>query len=163
MAYGAATKQSRRSLHISKSHSNDAYCMGNFHPKHRVRFKYYKKCRRNNRILSKFYDVKYIDIRDGSKKSGKQLSCNRANRSELRCSYKNERIFRGQKISKGKTVVRKQHYQYRPNDIVWFENKKYLVKGVQDKGKRIALQERLPIPITKIEKTIHTNGWNLIS
>lgn len=120
---------------------------------------YYQKLRRNNRILSKFYDAKYIDLRDGTAKSGKQLSCNRTNRSEMRNSDKNERIYRGQKISKGKTVVRKQHYQYRPHDYIWYQGNRYEVKGVQDKGKRIALQERLPISVSKIEKSIHTNGW----
>lgn len=60
--------------------------------------------RRNNRILSKFYDAKYIDLRDGSVKSGKQLSCNRTNRSEMRNSDKNERIYRGKKYLKEKLL-----------------------------------------------------------
>ena len=34
-----------------------------------------------------------------------------------------------------------------------------IVNGIQDKGKRIALQERLPISVSKIEKFIHANGW----
>ena len=159
MTYGAITKLKRKDCNIKKSHSNDAYCMGEFHPRHKTDFKCYQKLRRNNRILSKFYDAKYIDLRDGSVKSGKQLSCNRTNRSEMRNSDKNERIYRGQKISKGKIVVRKQHYQYRPHDHIWYHGNKYEVKGVQDKGKRVALQERLPIPVNKIEKSIHTNGW----
>lgn len=41
---------------------------------------------------------------------------------------------------------------------IWYQGNRYEVKGVQDKGKRIALQERLPIPVSKIEKSIHTNG-----
>lgn len=163
MTYGALTKLKRKECNVKKSHSNDAYCMGEFHPKHRCDFKHYQKLRRNNRILSKFYDAKYIDIRDGSVKTGKQLSCNRANRRDIRNSNKNERVYRGQKVSKGKTVVRKQHYQYRPCDCVWYQGIKYIVKGVQDKGKRIALQGRLPIPINKIEKVIHTNGWAKVS
>ena len=128
ITYGAMTKLKRRDLNVKKSHSNDAYCMGEFHPKHRADFRHYKKCRRNNRVLSKFYDAKYIDLRDGKVKSGSQLSCNRTNRRELRNSDKNERIYRGQKVSKGKTVIRKQHYQYRPGDYVWYENTKYVVK-----------------------------------
>ena len=163
MTYGAMTKLKRKDYNIKKSHSNDAYCMGEFHPKHKTDFRCYQKLRRNNRILSKFYDAKYIDLRDGSVKTGKQLSCNRTNRSELRNSDKNERIYRSQKISKGKTVVRKQHYQYRPHDYIWYQGNRYEVKGIQDKGKRIALQERLPIPVSKIEKSIHTNGWTKVS
>lgn len=159
MTYGALTKLKRKNCNIKKSHSNDAYCMGEFHPKHRNDFRHYQKLRRNNRILSKFYDAKYIDIRDDSIKSGKQIGCNRTNRRELRNSDKNERIYRGRKISKGKIVVRKQHYQYRPYDYIWYQGCRYVVKGVQDKGKRVALQGRLPIPSNKIEKSVHSNGW----
>ncbi len=103
-----------------------------------------------------------MDIRDGGKKSGKRLGCNRTNRRELRRSDKNERIFRGQKLSKGKIVVRKQHYQFRPHDIVWYGGQKYFVKGVQDKGKRVALQNHLPVAIAKIGKCVHTNGWCIV-
>ena len=159
MTYGAMTKLKRKDCNIKKSHNNDAYCMGKFHPKHRTNFICYQKLKRNNRILSKFYDAKYIDLRDGTTKTGKQLSCNRTNRSEMRNSDKNERIYRGKKVSKGKTVVRKQHYQYRPHDYIWYQGTKYIVKGVQDRGKRISLQERLPISVSKIEKFIHANGW----
>ena len=162
MTYGAMTKLKRKQLNVKKSHSNDAYCMGDFHPKYRTDFQHYKKCRRNNRVLSKFYDAKYIDLRNCFIKKGAQLSCGRTNRSVPRNSELNERIYRGQKVSKGKTVVRMQHYQYRPGDYVWYENIKYIVKGVQDKGKRIALQNHLPVPVSKIKKSIHTNGWSLV-
>lgn len=161
--YGALTKVKRHDLHLPKTHANDAYAMGDFHPKHRAKEEHFIKCRRNNRILSKFYDAKYIDVRDGKTKSGKDLSCNRTNRRELRNSDKSERNYRGPKISKGRISVRKQHYQYRPNDFVWYQGVKYTVKGVQDKGKRIALHGHLPIPVSKIEKCIHTNGWYLTS
>ena len=163
MTYGALTKLKRKDYHIKKSHSNDAYVMGTFHPKHRTDFKCYQKLRRNNRVLSKFYDAKYIDLRDGTVKSGKQLSCNRTNRSEIRNSNKNERIYRGQKVSKGKIVVRKQHYQYRPYDFIWYEDVKYIVKGVQDKGKRIALQNHLPVSLSRVKKCVHANGWRLVN
>ena len=45
LTYGAATKQARKELGVKKSHSNDAYCMGEFHPKHRCDFKHFKKCK----------------------------------------------------------------------------------------------------------------------
>ena len=95
ITYGAATKKARRDLGLEKTHSNDAYSMGQFHPKHRAPFVHYKKRWRNNRILEKFYDAKYIDIRDGQKKSGSELSCGRTNRSESRHGEKNQRVFRG--------------------------------------------------------------------
>ena len=128
VTYGAATKLQRKALGISKSHSNDAYAMGDFHPRHRSDFKHYQKLRRNNRILSKFYDAKYLDTRDKSIKSGQQLSCDRTRRYESRNSDKNERIYHGHKVKKGRVSIRKQHYSYRPNDVVWYEGQKYLVK-----------------------------------
>lgn len=104
MTYGAMTKLKRKDCNIKKSHNNDAYCMGKFHPKHRTNFMCYQKLKRNNRILSKFYDAKYIDLRDGTIKTGKQLSCNRTDRSEMRNSDKNERIYRGKKYLKVKPL-----------------------------------------------------------
>lgn len=159
VTYGAATKLARKELNVKKAHSNDAYCMGEFHPKRRSDFKHYKKCRRNNRVLSKFYDAKYMDLRDSSIKKGSQLACGRTNRRISRHTKLNERIYRGHKISKGRFVVRRQHYQYRPGDIVWVEGKKYTVKGIISNGTRIALNERNPVSVNKIDKTIHTGGW----
>lgn len=159
VTYGAATKLARKSLNIKKTHSNDAYCMGEFHPKHRSDFKHYKKCRRNNRVLSKFYDAKYSDLRDGSVKTGSQLSCGRTNRRISRHTELNERIYRGHKISKGRLSIRRQHYQYRPGDIVWVEGNRYTVKGVISKGKQVALNERSPVSVNKIDKIVHTGGW----
>ena len=159
VTYGAATKLARKDLNVRKTHSNDAYCMGEFHPKHRSDFKHYKKCRRNNRVLSRFYDAKYRDLRDGSVKTGSQLSCGRTNRRIPRHTELNERIYRGHKISKGKLVVRRQHYQYRPGDTVWAEGKRCTVKGIISNGTRIALNERNPVSVNKIDKTVHTGGW----
>ncbi len=159
MIYGAKTKLSRRTLHIEKSHANDAYVMGQLHPKHKARIKTYQKLRRNNRILSKFYDAKYIDTRDSSIKTGCQLSCNRTKRNIPRVNSESLTIYRGQKMSKGRFSIRKQHYKYRPHDIVWVEGKRYTVQGVISNGTRIALNERLPVSINKIQNTRHTGGW----
>ena len=162
ITYGAMTKMKRKDLNVKKTHSNDAYCMGEFHPKHRVDFKHYQKKRRNNRILSKFYDAKYIDIRDGKVKSGNQLSCNRTNRRELRNSDKNERIYRGQKVSKGKAVVRKQHYQYRPGDLVWYQGNKHSIKGTLSNGTRLRLSNNKDVNIKNIRLCKHIGGWQFI-
>ena len=162
MTYGAMTKLKRKDCNIKKSHSNDAYCMGEFHPIHRTDFRCYQKLRRNNRILSKFYDAKYIDLRDGSVKSGKQLSCNRTNRSEIRNSDKNERIYRGQKISKGKTVVRKHHYQYRPHDYVWYQGLKHSINGILSNGTRVRLDIGKDVGLKNITLCCHVNGWQFI-
>jgi len=159
MTYGAKTKLSRRSFHIVKTHANDAYVMGKFHPKHRKQIKTYQKLRRNNRILSKFYDAKYIDLRDGSVKSGQQLSCNRTKRNTPRVNPESLIMYRGLKTYKGRVSVRHQHYQYRPHDKVWVAGQQYTVKGIISNGTRIALQEQLPVNINKIERTIHIGGW----
>lgn len=124
-----------------------------------IDFTHYKKCRRNNRILSKFYDAKYIDIRDEKVKSGQQLSCGRTSRREFRCSDKNERIYRGQKVSKGRVSVRKQHYQYRPGDMIWIDGIKYIVKGTHNKGSSIVAQNKTTFSVNKIERSVHTGGW----
>ena len=94
----------------------------------------YQKRRRNNRILEKFYDAKYVDIRDNSIKSGAQLSCGRTNRSEFRNSIKNERVYRGTKKSKGRRSIRRRRYELRPGDLVLYNNNKYRVIGVQNHG-----------------------------
>ncbi|MDD5851397.1 MAG: RNA-guided endonuclease IscB [Galactobacillus timonensis] len=137
--YGAKTSVTRKSLHLSKTHANDAYCIGSLHPKHRTAEAVYQKKRRNNRILAKFYDAKYIDVRDGKKKSGAVLSCGRTNRRESRWSDKNRRIFRGKKCSRGRVSVRKVRYAYQPGDTVIFRNQKVSVVGAQHYGQYVSL------------------------
>ena len=159
MTYGAKTKIRRKSLNIVKTHANDAYVMGNFIPKHRQRPVCYQKLRRNNRILSKFYDAKYIDIRDGSTKSGQQLSCNRTNRCISRNNPFNERIYHGEKLSKGRCNIRKKHYSLRPGDAVLYNGKWHTVKGIQNNGDYIALTDSKPVKTSKVTNVIHSGGW----
>ena len=161
--YGARTSVTRKSLNIEKTHANDAYCIGDLRPKHRCHPSAFMKKRRNSRILSRFYDAKYIDIRDGSKKSGSQLSCGRTNRRELRNSGKNERVYRGEKVSKGRISTRRKHYSLRPGDIVKYESKTYIVKGVQSCGASIALLGRTPVSIKKVIPIKKTGGWQIVS
>lgn len=163
VTYGAATKETRKQLNIKKDHSNDAYCTGEFHPKHRTDQKQYKKCRRNNRVLEKFSDAKYTDIRDGSVKKGAELSCGRTSRSVPRNTDLNERIYRGEKISKGKRTIRKNHYTYRPGDIVLFEGKKCVVKGVNNCGKTVVLKNGKCPSVHKIKLVKHVGGWERIA
>lgn len=163
--YGAMTKLKRKELGLRKTHSNDAYAMGDFHPRHRTDFVHYQKCRRNSRIMSKFYDAKYTDTRDRKVKSGKDLSCGRTNRSEQRDSDKNLRIFRGHKVKKGRVSIRTQHYSYRPGDTVWVGNTKYTVKGIHNKGTALVL-DTVPsktASVNKVTKYKHTGGWRQVS
>ena len=159
---GVLTKRTRKDRNIPKSHANDAYVMGYFYPKHRSFTIFYKKKRRNNRILSKFYDAKYIDIRNGSVKTGQQLSTNRTDRSILRNNPYNERLFRGCKVKKGYYSIRKKRYPLQPHDTVQYNNKKYKVKGIQNKGDYIALttnEKSLVVKTTKVKPLYHIGGW----
>ena len=163
ITFGALTKVKRHELGISKSHANDAFAMGLLHPKKRCRTRYFKKCRRNNRILSKFYDAKFIDSRDKSIKFGKELSCNRTNRKVPRNNADNLRKFRLRKVNKGKYVIRKQHYSIRPGDVTIINNKKYKVKGTHNEGKRIVTTDNKEKYVKNITKIIHCGGWKEIS
>lgn len=158
ITYGSTTKESRRKLHISKSHINDAYVMGQFRPRHRTQHVLYTKKRRNNRVLARFYDAKYIDLRDGSKKTGQQLFNGRTNRNHD-TDTENLHKYRGQKISKGRISVRRQHYQIRPGDIVLHEGKKRNVKGCQHYGKYILLVDNKSVSVNKIKVLRHTGGY----
>lgn len=162
MAYGAGTKLSRKQLSLKKSHANDAYSMGRFHPEYRADTIHYRKRRRNNRILSKFYDAKYIDTRDGSTKKGSQLSCGRVKRSMSRRTELNERIYRGRKVSAGKTVARHTRYPYRPGDRVTVAWKQYEVCGTFDYGKRVRLDNGKSVSTVKIQRCVHCGGWKRV-
>ena len=150
MQYGAKTAVTRKDRHLVKTHANDAYCIGDFRPKHRTHEVLFQKLRRNNRILSKFYDAQYIDWRDGTKKSGAQLSCGRTNRRESRRSDKNERIYRMRKVSKGRVSTRTKHYLYQPGDRVRFKDRPYIVKGTHCNGTRVILTGVGSVAISQI-------------
>ena len=164
ITFGAITKRTRNDLNIEKTHANDAYCMGEYHPKHRAHSKTYQKHRHNNRVLERFYDSKFVDIRDGSIKSGQQIGCNRTNRRELRNNSKNERIYRGLRKSKGRRSIRRRRYELRPGDIVLFNHNKHRVVGVQNNGDYTKLEG-----LTKVVRTSlltphrHIGGWELVS
>ena len=163
VTFGAITKRTRNDRNIIKTHANDAYYMGEYHPKHRAKTITYQKRRRNNRVLEKFYDSKFVDIRDGSIKSGQQIGCNRTNRRESRNSSKNERIYRGLRKSKGRRSIRRRRYELRPSDIVLFNNHKHRVIGVQNNGNYTKLEG-----LSKVIRTIlltpysHTGGWERV-
>ena len=163
MTYGAATKAARRDLGIRKTHANDAYCMGAFHPKHRADFVHFMKRRRNNRILEKFYDAKYIDVRDHSKKSGSQLSCGRTNRSESRNGPKNERIYRCSKASSGRRSIRRQRYPLQPGDLVCINGKHYAVVGTHSYGAQVTLSNKKSVAVKAVRLIKHVGGWQKIA
>lgn len=157
LTYGSRTKEARRLLGVRKSHINDAYCMGDFHPKHRSEHWLYTKKRRNNRVLSKFYDAKYIDSRDGKKKSGQELFSGRAKRNR-ELNAENLHRYRQRKVSKGRVSVRRQHYSIQPGDTVIYEDRKCITKGVQNLGTYLKIGEKV-VPVKKIRIHHYAGGY----
>ena len=159
ITYGAKTKIARDELNLEKSHVNDAYAMGLFHPEDRAETAYYKKRRRNNRCLERFYDAKYIDIRDGRKKSGAELSCGRINRREPRNGPKNERIFHGEKVSKGRRSIRTVRYTIQPGDALVCNGKTGVSAGCFNHGTWVRLKDGTSVAVSKVKILRHAGGW----
>ena len=172
ITYGAMTKERRRLLNLDKSHANDAYAMGQFHPTDRREFQHFAKKRRNNRILEKFYDAKYIDSRTGKVATGAELSSGRTNRNHKK-DKENLRKYRLKLAPKGKKgnckgfrSIRKNHYTLQPHDMVLYNGKAYPVKGVHCYGTRVILDagkaKPLSVAITKVKLICHSGGWVII-
>ena len=157
--YGAVTKRARLDMGLEKSHANDAYAMGDFHPEVRAEEQHFVKRRRNNRCLEKFYDAKYYDSRDGAIKTGAQLGCQRTNRREPRISDKNLRIFHGKKKSKGRRTIRKSRYMIQPGDIVAYNNMRHTVVGCQHYGQYVSFGNKSYSPTKNIRVIRHSGGW----
>lgn len=158
ITYGARTKLTRRKLRIEKSHANDAYAIGGFHPKHRVYTVYLQKRRRNNRCLEKFYDAKYIDSRTGKKVSGQELASGRISRN-MNLSSENLHIYRKQRISPGKRTIRKNHYLIQPGTILNFEGRRYVAKGVHCNGARVILDNGKSVAVKNVTIIKYSSGW----
>jgi len=166
VTYGAFTKVQRTALGIPKSLANDAYAMGQFHPKHRAHTEVFRKQRRNNRVLEKFYDAKYVDIRTGEVKKAAALGCNRTNRSVPRKNPDNERAFRGEKRSNGHRSVRKQRYAIQPGTILKTPYGKQRTSGVHCQGSRAIIQvagKPKSVAINQCSIVRYPAGWEKIS
>lgn len=144
---------------MESSHANDAYAMGSFHPAHRTPFAHYRKLRHNIRVLEKFYDAKYVDIRNGKQRTGSELSSGRTNRSEPRVSERSLQMYRGQKTRKGRRSIRRSHYPIRPGDTVITETGRRKVKGVHSYGKNVSLDDSTSVAVSKVRKIIHAGGY----
>ena len=133
--------------------------MGQFHPKHRSRPVCYKKKRRNNRCLEKFYDAKYIDSRDGKKRSGQELFNGRINRNHKKDS-ENLHQYRQQKVSAGRRTIRKQHYSIQPHDIIVFNRQQFETSGCHCNGARaILLPQKKSVAIKKLSIHKYAGGY----
>jgi len=136
--YGYITKGKRIDLQLPKTHYHDAFIIAGGTTQPRVEPIFIEQIRRNNRSLQKFYDAKYIDIRTGKEESGQTLNNGRRTRNK-NLNGDNLRIYRGQKVHKGRVSIRRQRYQFQPKDIVIYEEQKYKVKGVQNYGAYVKL------------------------
>ena len=130
--YGAMAKEKRIALHLEKSHNNDAYAMGSFHPVNRCAFEHYEKVKRNNRILEKFYDSQYIDTRTGELTNGKNLFNGRISRSHKKDS-ENLHKYRGKRICKGHRALRRKKLALNPGDLVSLNGEILVVHGTHTK------------------------------
>ena len=159
ITYGAETKEHRRERNIVKSHVNDAFVMRQFQPKHRAKPIHLKKKRRNNRCLEKFYDAKYIDSRNGSKKTGQGLFNGRISRNHKKDS-ENLHRYRLQKVTAGRRTIRRQHYSIQPHDIVMYEGRRYETAGTHCNSTRIILlPDKKSVSVKKVARYKFDGGY----
>jgi hypothetical protein len=165
--YGAATKLQRHIYHVSKSHVNDAYIMGQVHPKHRCDSVHYKKVRRNDRILQKFFDAVYVDTRTGEKVKAGALPNGRIKRGRWE---ENLKKFRGVKVKNGFITIRRQRTQLKPGSMVQYNGEMLTVHGTHtSKGKTNvefaspAKDGRKSVAINKVTVVSHSynTGWQV--
>lgn len=144
--YGYITKNHRIKNGIEKTHYNDAFSITKgINQKRNDNIFEVKQSRRNNRSLEMFYDAKYIDTRTGEKVSGGELNNGRRTRNK-NLNSENLHQYRGIKLSKGQRRIRKIRYFYQPNDLVKYEGKVYSVRGTQNSGAYIRLNEIKKVP-----------------
>lgn len=119
----------------------------------------YKKKRRNNRCLEKFYDAKYVDSRDGKKRTGQELFNGRISRNHKKDS-ENLHKYRRRKVSAGRRTIRKQHYRIQQHDIVRFVGRKFETSGCHNNGTRaILLPEKKSVAVKKLDIYRYASGY----
>ena len=157
--YGVTTAEKRKALNIEKTHANDAYAMGEYHPKHKAHEAKYQKKRRNNRVLEKFYDAKFVDTRDSKTKKASELGSNRNKRSVPRNNNQNERKYRGEKKSKGRRTIRKTRHEIQPGAVCVVNNRKIKAKGCHCNGTRVLMADGKSYAISKVKVLYQPSGW----
>jgi hypothetical protein len=152
--YGYITKGMRRELGLEKTHSTDAFVIAGGTTQIRCDPIPVSQVRRNSRDLEKFYDAKYLDTRDRTTKSGKDLASGRRTRNKNK-SGPNLRVFRGHKLKAGRRSVRTQRYQLQPKCLVRYQDRLYRVAGIQNYGEYIRL--------TGLTKPVKTSAVTLVA
>lgn len=155
--YGYRTNMTRNEWHIKKSHHDDAFCIAGRYSSKRADTLYFLQRRRNSRSLETFYDAKYIDSRDGKRKSGKELFSGRSTRNRMLCT-ENLHQYRRQKVSEGRRSIRRQHYMYQPGDAVIFNGEKHQIRGSHNLGTRVILDTGKSVSVKKIRILKYAGG-----
>lgn len=161
-AFGYETKFNREQLELPKSHHNDAFLIAGGTHQIRATPLNLEQIRRQKRSLEQFYDAKYIDTRDGEKKSGSILFSGRRTRNK-NLNGENLRVYRGQKVSKGQRRIKKYRYRYQPQDYVSFQGKVFEVIGMQNLGKGVKIANypgvaNKVVPVDKVQSIKHRSG-----
>ena len=138
VTFGCETKVKRNQLNLEKSHNNDAFVIAGGKKQKRHQTIIMEQLRRHKRSMEQFYDAKYIDSRDGKKKSGSELSSGRRTRNK-NLNSENLRIYRQQKITSGQRRIKTKKYPYKQGDLVKFEGRIFSVIGMQNKGKGVKI------------------------
>lgn len=161
-AFGYETKFNREHLELPKSHHNDAFIIAGGTEQARTTPLNLDQIRRQKRSLEQFYDAKYIDTRDGEKKSGSILFSGRRTRNK-NLNSENLRVYRGQKIFKGQRRIKKYRYSHRAQDYVLFEGKIFEVIGMQNLGNGVKIANypgvaNKVVPVHKVQSIKHRSG-----
>ena len=161
-AFGYETKYHREQLDLPKSHHNDAFVIAGGTAQARTTPLNLEQIRRQKRSLEQFYDAKYIDTRDGEKKSGSILFSGRRTRNK-NLNGENLRVYRGQKVSKGQRRIKKYRYPHRAQDYVSFEGKVFEVIGMQNLGKGVKIANypgvaNKVVSVGKVQSIKHRSG-----
>lgn len=159
LTYGVTTKRERHSRRITKSHANDAYCMGTFRPKHRTPTGYFRKRRRNERSLTRFYNAKYVDTRTGETVNASALGCGRTNRRETRNTDKNLRPYRGRQVRKGRVSVKRKRSPIPTGSLVRCEGRLYVTKGTHNLGTYVTMEGHKSVRISTLKVVRLSGGW----
>ncbi|MEQ9671022.1 RNA-guided endonuclease IscB [Coleofasciculus sp. G2-EDA-02] len=157
--YGYITEADRESLGLPKTHNNDAFVIAGGTTQVRCQPLNLEQTRRNRRSLEQFYDAKYLDIRTGKKATGSTLFSGRRTRNK-NLNDENLRAYRGQIVSIGRRSIRKSRYLYQQNDLVIFDGNVYRVRGMQNRGTRVALyaDKNLTADVRKIQPYLWRKG-----
>ena len=160
--FGYITANKRKLYNIKKTHHDDAFVIaGGTDQTERLNYTVYRtKVSNNNRSLERFYDATYLDLRDSKKKKGAVLSSGRTGRSRKE-DYNNQRIYRANKIRKGKRSIRTSHYFIQVHDLVKYNNHIFSSRGMQNHGlyvRLLAQPKDKVVSIKKITCVKHVNG-----